>query len=217
MITVVSATAFRVDQHALAVQRTVAALPIPAKGLVISHTKPTFDFGGEWHTIPECWIPRGMWTREEYSVFMLFGLVDFIDTDFCVTVQHDGYAVNRSRWSNEFLNYDYIGAPWPSCMNIGRVGNGGFSLRSKRWLRQSEFAVSSPPFNVPEVKGSEDCYFCTTYRWFYERAGLRIAPINVAIRWSLEHPVEEFPRWDGNKSFGFHGFYSPCNFKHRIP
>ena len=32
-----------------------------------------------------------------------------------------------------FFDYDYIGAPWPNNF-VNRVGNGGFSLRSKKFL-----------------------------------------------------------------------------------
>lgn len=36
-----------------------------------------------------------------------------ITTDFNIAVQADGFAVNLDAWDDDFLNYDYIGAPWP--------------------------------------------------------------------------------------------------------
>lgn len=218
MITVVSPTAFRINQHALAIQKTRAALPCPSRGLLISPTRPTIAYDGDWEPIPKCWIPRGQWNLAEYSKFMIFGLIDFIDTKFLITVQHDGFAVNRQNWTERFWEYDYIGAPWPTWINAStRVGNGGFSWRSRKWLERSSRPWQSPNFDAPEVYGLEDRYCCDVYLKWYLEAGLRVAPIGVAIHWSYEHPMPQHPEWSVDKSFGFHAFCSQCNEKHRLP
>jgi len=49
---------------------------------------------------------------------------------------------------NDFLSYDYVGAPWTS----GHVGNGGLSLRKKSKMLMIIAAVN--PFHV-----NEDVYF----------------------------------------------------------
>ena len=79
-----------------------------------------------------------------YSKFMLNELHEYFDTSHCLIVQSDAFVVNPECWVNEFLKYDYIGAPWTENIkpndNIlldlkkNRVGNGGFSLRSKKIL-----------------------------------------------------------------------------------
>lgn len=173
---------------------------MPAKGLLISHEKPSIAFGGEWTPITKDWIPRGQWNLYEYSRFLIYGLVDYIDTDHCILVHWDGYAVNRHCWDNRFLDYDYIGAPWPQWLNPARVGNGGFSLRSKQWLR----ACSQTPcwMGVPE-----DDWCCHQNRHLFEKAGMRIAPVSVASKWGIEHPIEECPKRTVNDTFGFHGFF----------
>lgn len=231
MITVVAATAgYKVEQHAEAIRRTMAALPVACKGLLISPASVPatramhFDLQGRhlpivWEPLTGDWCPRGQWNKiegppgewnlSEYSRFMLFGLPHFIETEFCIVCQSDGYGVYRQNWSDEFLEYDYIGAPWPSSMNIGRVGNGGFRLTSRRWLARTCPENHPPPFDVKAVHGSDDCYSCTVYRKFYEDAGLKIAPIDVALRFSLEHRIEEFPNWIPEQSFGFHGQFVP--------
>lgn len=219
-ITVIAATAgWKVNAHAEAIRRTRNVLPLSSRGLLLSTQPPTFDFGGTWVELPSYWCPRGTWGKTpgpngewnhyEYSRFMLFGLVDYIETRHCIVCQHDGYGIQPQNWRNEFLHYDYIGAPWPAKMNVGRVGNGGFSLRSRRWLECASSPLRSPPFDSPNVHGSEDCYFCTVYRDFYERSGMKIAPVAVAARWSLEHPVEEHPRRTATDCFGFHGAFTP--------
>ena len=47
----------------------------------------------------------------------------------------------------EFLDFDYVGAPWPRISNINQhcVGNGGFSLRSKSIMIQAIINASTYP------------------------------------------------------------------------
>lgn len=177
------------------------ALPVPSKGLLISHTPPN-KFRGEWAPITKDWIPRGVWNVKEYCQFLLFGLVDYINTEHCLLVHWDGYAVNRRNWDDRFLDYDYIGSPWPKWLNPSRVGNGGFSLRSKRWLEKAS--------QTQDWDGTpEDDWCCNKRRDEFEKAGLKIAPLSVASRWGIEHPVEEHPRRSAGDTFGFHGFFHP--------
>lgn len=217
IITVVSATAFKVNAHATAIMKTMAALPIPSIGLLISLAKPTIEFKGQWTVIDPKWIPTGYWDRTSYSKFMIYALHCYIQTPYCITVQWDGYGLHPENWDNAFLNYDYIGAPWPlSFGKENRVGNGGFSLRSKKWL-----SVTSNPSAVPDFDKDphlvEDYYFCRNNKDVYEKAGCKIAPIEVAARWSYEKSVEEFADWNSDKSFGFHGFHESSNERHRLP
>jgi hypothetical protein len=64
-----------------------------------------------------------------------------VATDFNLTVQPDGFAINPQAWDDRFWEYDYIGAPWPWMWGGGPywpgpiVGNGGFSLRSRKLYR----------------------------------------------------------------------------------
>ncbi len=48
----------------------------------------------------------------EYSRFVIWELDKFVDTPHVLIVQHDGFILNPRAWTDEFLNYDYIGAPW---------------------------------------------------------------------------------------------------------
>ena len=49
----------------------------------------------------------------EYNNFML-KIGEYIESDFALVVQDDGHIVNPNNWSDEFLAYDYIGAPGPA-------------------------------------------------------------------------------------------------------
>ncbi|MEC9064834.1 MAG: DUF5672 family protein, partial [Pseudomonadota bacterium] len=78
----------------------------------------------------------------EYNYYCIYNLTGHIDTDYCLLVQPDGFVINPDKWSDEFYDYDYIGAPWEKVDHSyldpwgkpHRVGNGGFSFRSKKLL-----------------------------------------------------------------------------------
>jgi len=125
----------------------------------------------------------------DYSRFMVKALGERIETDFALVVQYDGFVVNGRRWRDEFLGYDYLGAPWPD----GGVGNGGFSLRSRKLLR----ALRDP--RIAELV-PEDMAICKTYRGLLENEyGIRFAPKEVAARFSFETQPPPEP------TLGFHG------------
>lgn len=143
-----------------------------------------------------------------YSEFMLYKLKDYIKTDFALVVQYDGYVTRPSSWSDEFLKYDYIGAPWrkdqhftPEGINV-RVGNGGFSLRSKKLL-EAPNKLNLPFTDGGNGKGyfNEDGNICVYHRKALEEAGILFAPVEVASRFSRETICED----SYDKPFGFHG------------
>jgi len=125
----------------------------------------------------------------DYSRFMVKALGGYIETDFALVIQYDGYVLSGRRWREDFLDHDYIGAPW----SRGGVGNGGFSLRSKRLLR----ALRDP--RIIELV-PEDVAICETYRGLLEKEyGIGIAPVAVAAGFSFETLPPPAP------TLGFHG------------
>src|SRR5690349_21024666 len=73
-------------------------------------------------------------TRDAYSAFVLKDLVSYLTTSHALLVQWDGYVINPLAWEHSFLACDYIGAKWFWQPEGQRVGNGGFSLRSRKLL-----------------------------------------------------------------------------------
>ncbi len=135
-------------------------------------------------------------SREDYSRFVIKELGAHIDTDFVLLVQWDGFVVNPAAWSDDFLGHDYIGARWPFRDDGLTVGNGGFSLRSKRLL-----TALRDPAVVPEPL--EDVAICRTFRRHLESAhGIRFAPEAVADRFSFEATYFD------TLPFGFHGLFN---------
>jgi tetratricopeptide (TPR) repeat protein len=140
-------------------------------------------------------IPR-IASSQEYSLFVLKELYQYIDTEYVLLIQWDGFVTYGELWQEQFFDYDYIGAPWPWEAEGINVGNGGFSLRSKRLLEalQDPRAVS---------QGPEDEDICKRFRsWLENDYGIRFAPSNLARQFSFERGNYSGP------SFGFHGMFN---------
>lgn len=136
-------------------------------------------------------------STEEYSKFILKNLNEYVDTNYVLIIQHDGFVLNPHAWSDEYLEYDYIGAPW-WYESGGNVGNGGFSLRSKRLL---EFTARE---NFIEKYHPEDFQICRTYRDYLLNQGMTFAPVSLAKKFSFEGRYRMWDNWNGQ--FGFHGY-----------
>lgn len=143
-------------------------------------------------------ISVGIHSVEQYNNFVLKRLHSYICSEHCLIYQHDGFIHNPGNWDDTFLQYDYIGAVWPKkwwCPH-NRVGNGGFSLRSKKLLSY---------FTAKEIDTSrnEDLYICVDQYANMLADGINFAPPGVACRFSLEENTEF--NCNINKTFGFHG------------
>lgn len=174
----------------------------------VSHEKPlNLD-----NKIKFCYIDK-INSLDDYSYKMIYQLDKYVDTDYVLVIQSDGYVINPHLWQDNFLNYDYIGAPFPlprddfsyrdSNNKLFRVGNGGFSLRSKKLIQlanklQLEWKSFHGFYN-------EDGFICGMYKEIYENNGMKFAPIDVAKYFSHEIQVPEI---QGIIPFGFHGKFS---------
>lgn len=129
----------------------------------------------------------------QYSQFMVKQLGRYFSAGHALIVQWDGFITDASRWDPRFLDYDYIGAPW---LEPVAVGNGGFSLRSRRLVEALQ------RMDTPETH-PEDHVICGRYRPELEsRFGIRFAPLDVARRFSWEAVEPAQP------TFGLHGFFN---------
>lgn len=154
-----------------------------------------------------------------YSRFMIYELHDYITTPFCLTIHRDGFVVHPEQWRNEFLEYDYIGAPW-SVEQVGadaegnpvRVGNGGFSLRSRKLLGVAKKA--DIPFLPFKESYNEDCLICCANRRMYLEHGCRFAGIDIARYFAHEYAV---PETKGIRPFGFHQHHDANKRYRRFP
>jgi Protein of unknown function (DUF5672) len=139
-------------------------------------------------------------SRHDYSGFIMKRLVEHVETSHVLVTQWDGYVVRPEAWRDEFLNWDYIGAVWRQGDKTFGVGNGGFSLRSRRLLN----ALRDDRFRLTQ---NEDQDICGHFRPVLEgEFGIRFADEALADAFSFE--TDPRPWLSGQPVFGFHGIFN---------
>ena len=148
---------------------------------------------------------------DDYNEIIFQDLHKYFETSHCLIVQSDSFVVNANLWKEEFLKFDYIGAPWSNKIQLNpnlvlhleknTVGNGGFSLRSHK------LAEASAKINFNSLKfplKSEDIIIC---HYLYKEMlnnGIRFSPPELAAQFSMEN-INHLYGQDVNSVFGFHG------------
>ncbi|MBC2661974.1 hypothetical protein H7F50_09390 [Novosphingobium flavum] len=156
-----------------------------------SDSPPPGDIAGQVRWVP---IER-IASRQDYSAFLLRDLAHHIATEHVLVVQWDGFVLNPLAWDDAFLNCDYLGAPWAHFADGYDVGNGGFSLRSRRLLEATG--------QFPHSGEAEDVAICRTWRHRLEQEhGLVFGSTELARRFAFERTVVPHP------TFGFHGVFN---------
>lgn len=143
-----------------------------------------------------------------FSRFTFLELWKYIDTEFSLLVHHDGFIIRPDLWNPEFLNFDFIGSPWPYSETSYltddgehvRVGNGGVCLRSKKILE----LPTKLGLELEQRQGfyNDDGNFCVYHRKTMLDNGIKYAPIELAAEFSTEIWIPGVSR----ESFAFHGF-----------
>lgn len=143
-------------------------------------------------------------SKEEYSKFIIYELINHIKTTHCLIIQHDGFVLNGSLWHDSWMEYDYIGAPW--LYTDGRnVGNGGFSLRSFKLMEHTAGLSGLLGFGLAsdglDILGPEDEMIGRLFRGALEGHGCKFPTEEVASKFSFELQMPLGP------TFGFHGIF----------
>jgi hypothetical protein len=136
-------------------------------------------------------------THAESSNFTFVDLPKLITTDYCLNIHDDGFVINPHLWTNDFLNYDYIGAPWKNYGQRNRVGNGGFVLRSNKFIQLTKYLHHRP-------NRHDDGELCIDYYDYFISKGCKYAPLELAAKFSLESKIPEC-EYNLDNCFGFHG------------
>mgnify|MGYP001583929823 FL=1 len=159
--------------------------------VLISCVEPRQPFEFEFVRVPQI-------KREELNIWFNCTAPKYLlESDFSFSVHEDGFILNPSLWTPEFLACDYIGAPWDARVTGagGMVGNGAFCIESRRM--NEEKLILPMDAGIPPV--AADVYVCRTHRERLEKNGIRFAPVELAERFSVELTGRDKP------SFGFHG------------
>lgn len=152
-----------------------------------------------------------IYSPDEYSHLVLFKIRDKLDTVFrgikyVMIVQTDGFVVNTEAWNPQFLDCDYIGAPWkyfpskheppyPPSTPDTCVGNGGFSIRSVKLIETVMILLDKRLYNKITP---EDLFICITLKPELNQLGIKFAPEWLASTFSCENRLY-------TNQFGFHG------------
>jgi len=185
-VTLCAISSVNIEATIAALEASLAQIDVPASLLLTdSAVKPDHP---SIRVVPIAPIT----SSQAYSDFLLTQLVDHVDTSHCLIIQWDGHVLDASRWDSDFLAYDYIGASWPQFSDGHDVGNGGFSLRSRRLMQ----LCRDPAFKASHA---EDIAIGRTNRDWLEANGMRFAPRAMADRFAAERAG------DIAESFGYHG------------
>ena len=160
--------------------------------------------------------------NEDYSHITLKLCPEICVEEHNLIIHPDGFAVNREAWTDEFLEYDYIGACWGD----GTVGNGGFCLRSRKLYdafisidvknstNDYQDYMNDSFYYVITESGEkfipEDNIICKVHREKLEKEyNIKFAPLHIANQFSIERNYSSV--WLG-KSLGFHGKHGVADY-----
>jgi Protein of unknown function (DUF5672) len=123
-----------------------------------------------------------------------------LQTTHVLGAQWDSWIVDPSMWRDEYLDYDYVGAPWPFHKDGMAVGNGGFSLRSTKLLR----FIYKHRDRFPCITDVDDDLYCRRYRPALQDEGFVWAPENLAYDFAFECGRPD----PTARHFGFHAVFN---------
>ena len=126
------------------------------------------------------------------GIFLNKEFYDNITTEHFLVFQTDSIICSKNKYLiNNFLKYDYVGAPW---LNNGGVGNGGLSLRKKSKMLEI--------VNNCKVKDENNNYLMEDRVFSYSCNNIPVYKPSEeeASQFSIEGVIS-------NKSFGLHKSY----------
>ena len=157
-------------------------------------------------------------TIDSWNRAVVFDLGDHIDTEFALLVHPDGGIAEPAMWRDEWLNYDFIGSPFPLPTDdfsyrdingvIQRVGN-SVSIRSRKLMQlPKKLGMEWKAFHGFY---NEDGYISVNMRHIFEEHGCKFAPYEEALIFGRETPLEDYEghTFVYHKNYGRNAKY-PC-------
>ena len=204
-VTLLAATSSEIDAAQLSMRISLHNIEFGAAKLLCSSIPEKKYPDIEYVSIPP------LDNVDSYNQIIFQDLHKYFATSHCLIVQADSFVVNSDLWRDEFLEFDYIGGPWPNKIQVNPdlilhleqnpVGNGGFSLRSRK-LVETTAKINFNSLNFPMK--AEDVVICY---YLYQKmidSGIRFAPAKLAAQFSMEN-IEHLYGQNVNSVFGFHG------------
>lgn len=147
---------------------------------------------------------------KDWSEFVIFDLHKFIKTKYILLIHWDGFVINYKKWNKDFLNYDYVGAPFPIFKRnfffrkVDKLIMGNsVSLRSKKLLE----LPSKLNLNWKDGWKSnyhEDGYLCNQKKKLLVSKGIKFAPVEIGYGFAREYT---FTKFKNQNPFVFHKWY----------
>jgi hypothetical protein len=201
-VTLLAISSIEIPETIWALQHSKSQLNFGAVKLVSDIAPRELPIGIDWEYCPHI---RDIM---DFNYYVFNDLYKHVNTPHCLMVQYHAYILHPELWEDSWLEYDYIGAPWPVKENsyianngeTVRVGNGGFSLRSRKLMELPN--LLGLPLTHQQGYFNEDGNICCYYRREFLANGIKYAPLEVAARFSFETLLPENKNLD--TSFGFH-------------
>ncbi len=222
-VTLLAVTSVEIEQHQIALKISSQNIEFGAVKL-LSSSLPEKKYSDIEY------VSVRLMNRSDNNRFIMEDLHKYFETSHCLFVQADSFVVNADLWKEEFLEFDYIGAPWPNEIQINPylkkgevfaynpnmhepvnenlvlnmkencVGSGGFSLRSRKLLK----TVAKIDFDSLKFPmKNEDLIICHyLYKEMIDK-GIHFAPPKLAAQFSIENP-HHLCGQNANSVFGFH-------------
>lgn len=147
-------------------------------------------------------------TIDKWNKAIIYDLWKYVDTTHAFLFHDDGYIIHPELWNPEWLELDYIGAPWPlpqddysyrdSKGNIQRVGN-SVSLRSLKLMTLP--TTLGIPWKSYYGNTNEDGFLCVHNRLLLEEMGCKFGTFEQALDFGKEWELSEHK---GRETFSFH-------------
>ena len=105
-VTLLAATSIEIDMTQLALRISFRNIKFGAVKL-LSSSLPSKKYSDiEYISIPT------INNIADYNRIIIEDLHKYFKTSHCLVVQPDSFVVDSDLWKDEFLQFDYIGAPW---------------------------------------------------------------------------------------------------------
>jgi len=151
----------------------------------------------------------------EFNCFCILNVAQFINTSHALFVQPDGFVCNGKNWEDVFFDYDYIGNPWVADKQTNMfppfvksyddsVGNGGFSLRSKKLMDLLTTIDLNIVKSMVDNGTNEDVFISSVARAFLISNGCKFATPELGKKFSAAYADY------GDKLENSFGFHSPA-------
>ena len=204
-VTLISATSSEMDEAQISMRISLHNINFGKSKLLCSSPPKQKYPDIEYISIPP------LISVDSYNKLIFQDLHKYFETSHCLIVQADSFVVNSNLWKKEFLEYDYIGGPWPDKIQVNPkllldlkknpVGNGGFSLRSRK-LAVETAKINFETLNFPMK--AEDIVICHfLYKEMVDK-GILFAPPKLAAQFSMEN-IDGLYDQNVDSVFGFHG------------